>query len=106
MPSGTSGGGEATRSPVEDLDTHSRHHSPQPGIALTLSGRGYQAMVFHLGALCVSMKLVSCPSLIASQVCPVVQLPGMLGLTWSQLAFDAHDVAQHFAPPSSIRCGS
>ena len=105
MPSGTSGGGEATRSPVEDLDTHSRHHSPQPGIALTLSGGGIKrwcSISVHCG---VSMKLVSCPSLIASQVCPVVQLPGE-GLTWSQLAFDAHDVAQHFAPPSSIRCGS
>lgn len=37
--------------PVEDLDTKSAHADPEYGIALCLSGGGFRAMVFHLGAL-------------------------------------------------------
>ncbi len=41
----------STRSPVEEIDTGSVHRAPEPGIALCLSGGGYRAMLFHVGAL-------------------------------------------------------
>lgn len=40
--------------PVHVVDTGSPHDDPRtpgPGIALCLSGGGYRAMLFHLGAL-------------------------------------------------------
>ena len=37
--------------PVELINTGSRHADPQPGLALCLSGGGYRAMLFHVGAL-------------------------------------------------------
>ena len=36
---------------VKNLDTKSKHKEPQDGGALCLSGGGYRAMLFHLGAL-------------------------------------------------------
>jgi NTE family protein len=41
----------SARSPVEEIDTGSAHRAPEPGIALCLSGGGYRAMLFHVGAL-------------------------------------------------------
>lgn len=40
-----------TYSPVELIDTGSKHKYPEKGIVLCLSGGGYRAMLFHLGAL-------------------------------------------------------
>jgi NTE family protein len=39
------------RSPVDEDPSHSRGGGPTPGIALCLSGGGYRAMLFHVGAL-------------------------------------------------------
>ena len=39
------------RSPVDEIDTGSAHIQPHPGLALCLSGGGYRAMPFHVGAL-------------------------------------------------------
>ena len=38
--------------PVEFIGTDVPESQPEEGIALCLSGGGYRAMVFHLGALC------------------------------------------------------
>ena len=46
--------GETRSLPVTVVETGSAHDDPgrpQPGTALCLSGGGYRAMVFHLGAL-------------------------------------------------------
>jgi len=40
---------ERVREPVQSLESDNR--PPQPGIALSLSGGGYRAMVFHVGSL-------------------------------------------------------
>lgn len=57
-PGGPPAGGAAQRfecgAPVDVVDTGSDHDglaAPQPGIALCLSGGGYRAMLFHLGAM-------------------------------------------------------
>jgi NTE family protein len=67
---------------------------PAEGIALCLSGGGYRAMVFHLGALIrlneagllKSMKRVS--SVSGGSI-----TAGMLGLKWKKLGFGADNVA-------------
>jgi len=38
-------------SPVRRLPTDPPGDNPEPGVALCLSGGGYRAMVFHVGAL-------------------------------------------------------
>jgi NTE family protein len=86
-------------SPVEILDTGSPFDSgrtPEDGVGLCLSGGGYRAMLFHLGALwrlnelgylpkCARISSVSGGSITA----------GMLGLRWRRLAF-ANEVAVNF----------
>lgn len=76
--------------PVRDIpgDDAAKITKPEPGMALCLSGGGYRAMVFHLGAiwrineagLLQGMKRISSVSggSIAS---------GMLGLKWKKLKF-------------------
>jgi NTE family protein len=41
----------AALSPVEFIGTDDPTKPPRPGIALCLSGGGYRAMLFHVGAL-------------------------------------------------------
>ena len=71
--------------------------APKPGIALCLSGGGFRAMLFHLGALWrlneagyISkfdwVSSVSGGSIIAAQ----------LGLAWKRLGFGADGVAARF----------
>src|ERR1041385_2676291 len=80
--------------PVRFLETDDRLAHPAPGIALCLSGGGYRAMLFHLGALwrlndagllrgLVRVSSVSGGSITA----------GVLGLNWKQLQFDENNVA-------------
>src|ERR671936_128050 len=38
-------------SPVQSISAEEDRREPEPGMALCLSGGGYRAMVFHLGAL-------------------------------------------------------
>jgi len=62
--------------------------SPEPGIALCLSGGGYRAMVFHLGSL---LRLNELGYL--SRLCRVSSVSGgsitagLLGLKWNRLQF-------------------
>lgn len=67
---------------------------PRPGIALCLSGGGYRAMVFHLGALWrlneagLLKKLNRVSSVSGGSI-----TAGMLGLQWKKLSFDQNGVA-------------
>jgi NTE family protein len=87
-----------TLAPVNLIDTGSKFDSgdaPQPGIALCLSGGGYRAMLFHVGALMRLNEWGYLPKL--SQVSSVSGgsiTAGVLGLKWSKLRFDANGVAQ------------
>jgi len=85
--------------PVRFLGTDDRLAHPAPGVALCLSGGGYRAMLFHLGALwrlndagllrgLVRVSSVSGGSLTA----------GVLGLKWKQLQFDENNVASNLEP--------
>jgi NTE family protein len=66
----------------------------QPGMALCLSGGGYRAMIFHLGAIWrlneagLLRKLKRISSVSGGSI-----TSGMLGLKWKKLTFDAKDVA-------------
>ena len=79
--------------PVSVVDTGSPHddpREPQPGIALCLSGGGYRAMVFHLGALWRLNELGYLPKLNRiSSVSGGSITAALLGLKWSRLAFDS-----------------
>lgn len=80
-----------------DTESSDDDKAPEPGIALCLSGGGYRAMIFHLGALirlnqlgllkrAVRISSVSGGSLTA----------GALGMLWRQLIFDADGRATNF----------
>jgi NTE family protein len=68
--------------------------APQPGIALCLSGGGYRAMLFHIGALWRLNELAYLPKLARiSSVSGGSITAGVLGLKWNRLAFDGSGVA-------------
>jgi|RhiMetStandDraft_4_1073278.scaffolds.fasta_scaffold59888_2 NTE family protein len=68
---------------------------PQDGIALCLSGGGYRAMLFHLGALVRLNELAYLAKLARiSSVSGGSITAGVLGLKWNRLAFDGSGVAQ------------
>jgi NTE family protein len=84
-------------SPVELINTGSPYKLPVPGLALCLSGGGYRAMLFHLGAL---WRLNELGYLI--QIDRISSVSGgsitaaMLGFKWSKLSFDGTGVGQKF----------
>jgi len=71
---------------------------PRPGMALCLSGGGYRAMVFHLGALLrlneagLLKKLSRVSSVSGGSI-----TAGMLGLKWTKLNFNAHGTATNLS---------
>lgn len=88
-------------SPVTLVDTGSPYDDPRaaaPGIALCLSGGGYRAMLFHLGALLrlnefgYLKKLDRISSVSGGSI-----TAGVLGHRWGRLAFNAQGVATRFA---------
>ncbi|HUT14411.1 MAG TPA: patatin-like phospholipase family protein, partial [Thermoguttaceae bacterium] len=84
-------------SPVEQIDTGSPHKLPQPGLALCLSGGGYRAMLFHLGALWRLNELGYLPKLDrVSSVSGGSITAGVLGLKWSRLTFDGDGRSKEF----------
>jgi NTE family protein len=69
--------------------------APQDGIALCLSGGGYRAMLFHLGALLRLNELAYLPKLARiSSVSGGSITAGVLGMKWNRLAFDAAGIAR------------
>src|SRR5207245_10527513 len=69
---------------------------PRPGIALCLSGGGYRAMLFHLGALWRLNELAYLPKLARiSSVSGGSITAGVLGHRWNKLAF-VNDIASRF----------
>jgi NTE family protein len=82
-------------SPVRPIPTDDGA-PPRPGIALCLSGGGYRAMLFHVGALWRLNELAYLPKLARiSSVSGGSITAGVLGLRWSRLAF-VNDVATRF----------
>src|SRR5579864_1635392 len=76
-------------SPVERLVTDPTEDNPEVGIALCLSGGGYRAMVFHLGALWRLNELGLLPKLARiSSVSGGSITAGVLGMKWSRLNFN------------------
>ena len=67
---------------------------PKPGIALCLSGGGYRAMIFHLGALWRINQLGFLKKLSrVSSVSGGSITAGVLALAWRNLQFDGNGVA-------------
>ena len=84
---------------VQPVETAGSLRQTQRGMALCLSGGGYRAMVFHLGALWrlnelgLLRKLVRISSVSGGSI-----TAGLLGLRWKSLNFDAADVATNLEP--------
>jgi NTE family protein len=80
--------------PVRFLESDNRLAQPRPGMALCLSGGGYRAMLFHLGALWrlnelgLLRRLVRISSVSGGSITAAV-----LGLQWKNLQFGAGDAA-------------
>jgi predicted acylesterase/phospholipase RssA len=71
----------------------------EPGIALCLSGGGYRAMLFHLGALWRLNEAGYLPRLDrVSSVSGGSMMNGALALGWTRLGFDDAGVGQNFGP--------
>jgi NTE family protein len=84
-------------SPVELISTDPREDQPEEGIALCLSGGGYRAMLFHLGALWRLNETGYLPRLKrVSSVSGGSITAGVLGLAWPKLDFDERGVARRF----------
>src|SRR6267378_4024917 len=72
--------------PVRTIETDDPLAKPKPGMALCLSGGGYRAMLFHLGALWrlnqfgYLTKLTRISSVSGGSI-----TAGVLGLKWSKL---------------------
>jgi NTE family protein len=86
--------------PVHITDTGSAYDSarnPADGIALCLSGGGYRAMLFHLGALWRLNEWGYLPAVDRiSSVSGGSITAGVLGLKWSTLDFDGNGVGRAF----------
>ena len=89
-----------TIAPVNLIRTGSQFDAgdnPQPGTALCLSGGGYRAMLFHVGALWRLNEWGYLPKLDRiSSVSGGSITAGVLGLRWSQLNFDVTGIASNF----------
>jgi len=86
-----------SRSPIEDIDTKSKHKELEDGIALCLSGGGYRAMLFHLGALWRLNELGYLRKLTRiSSVSGGSIISAVLGMNWPKLEFDDKLIARNF----------
>jgi NTE family protein len=84
-------------SPVRAIPPDAAEGPPEKGIALCLSGGGYRAMVFHVGALWrlneagILGRLRRVSSVSGGSI-----TAGVLGMNWRALGFDAAGVATQF----------
>jgi NTE family protein len=82
--------------PVQSMDDKDVRQ-PEPGTALCLSGGGYRAMVFHVGALWRLYEARRLQSLNRiSSVSGGSITAGLLALKWSKLSFDPARLQQDF----------
>jgi NTE family protein len=82
--------------PVRTIETDDPLAKPQPGMALCLSGGGYRAMLFHLGALWRLNESGLLRGLVrVSSVSGGSITAGMLGLTWKRLQFNDQNAANN-----------
>ena len=86
-------------SPVEAIPTDSEADKPEVGSALCLSGGGYRAMVFHIGALwrLYETGLLGGLKRISS-VSGGSITAGLLGLKWRDLSFQPANLKTDFVP--------
>jgi len=86
-------------SPVEKIATDSLPFKPEPGMALCLSGGGYRAMLFHVGALwrLYEARLLQNIQRISS-VSGGSITAGVLALKWRRLSFDPGLLRSEFVP--------
>src|SRR6266704_6736996 len=76
------------RAPVAFIPSDTPERGPEDGVALCLSGGGYRAMLFHLGALWRVNELGYLPRLSRiSSVSGGSITAGVLGHRWNRLAF-------------------
>ncbi len=85
--------------PVQSIDPDDAAREPEPGTALCLSGGGYRAMVFHVGALwrLYEAGLLGGIKRISS-VSGGSITAGLLALKWKKLSFDPARLAARFRP--------
>lgn len=84
-------------SPVQSIEADSHGKPLSPGIALCLSGGGYRAMLFHLGALWRLNELGYLKKLKRiSSVSGGSITAGTLGMNWSRMAFDTAGIGHAF----------
>jgi NTE family protein len=85
--------------PVTRIPSDKHAAPPEDGIALCLSGGGYRAMVFHIGAL---WRLYEAGLLGTVKRISTVSggsiIGGMLGLAWRKLSFDPARLKDDFVP--------
>jgi NTE family protein len=83
--------------PVRSIPGDPDTDSPEPGIALCLSGGGFRAMLFHTGAMWRLNELGYLKKLArVSSVSGGSIAAGVLALAWKDLEFDEAGVAQRF----------
>ena len=89
--------GSMPADPVELIPTDDARRGPESGIALCLSGGGYRAMLFHVGALwrLYETSLLARVARISS-VSGGSITAGVLGLNWGELSFDPNRVRDDF----------
>lgn len=83
--------------PVDLIPSDDPQRAPAAGIALCLSGGGYRAMIFHVGALwrLYEARLLEGMARISS-VSGGSITAGVLGLKWSKLGFDPANLRSDF----------
>src|SRR3989475_12571395 len=83
-------GAANARAPVSFIPSDTPERGPEDGVALCLSGGGYRAMLFHLGALWRINELGLLPRLsLSSRVSVGSIVAGLLGLKWQPFRFDS-----------------
>src|SRR5947208_1972931 len=86
------------RAPVAFIPSDTPERGPEDGVALCLSGGGYRAMLFHLGALWRINELALLPRLARiSSVSTGSIVAGRLGLKWQAWRFGAAGGGAGFA---------
>ena len=88
-----------TEAPVQAIPTDPKDATPEQGIALCLSGGGYRAMVFHIGALwrLYESRLLDKINRISS-VSGGSITAGLLALRWRELSFNPASLQNDFVP--------